>query len=55
MTSYHLQSLEDIPGVTKQFLDEFGHNKVFAFDGEMGGWKNNLYFSIVVGNGYPGT
>jgi len=47
MTSYHLQSLEDIPGVTKQFLDEFGHNKVFAFDGEMGVGKTTFISALL--------
>lgn len=47
MTSYHLQSLEDIHGVAKQFLDEFGHNKVFAFDGEMGVGKTTFISALL--------
>jgi tRNA threonylcarbamoyladenosine biosynthesis protein TsaE len=47
MTSYHLHSIEDIPGVAKQFLDEFGHNKVFAFDGEMGVGKTTFISALL--------
>ena len=47
MTTYHLQTLDEIPGIAKQFLDEFGHNKVFAFDGEMGVGKTTFISALL--------
>lgn len=51
MTTYHLHSVDEIPGVAKQFLDEFGHNKVFAFDGEMGVGKTTFISSLLTAMG----
>lgn len=45
--TYHIQHLSEIPGVAKQFLDDFGHNKVFAFDGEMGVGKTTFITSLL--------
>lgn len=49
--TYHIQHLSEIPGVAKQFLDDFGHNKVFAFDGEMGVGKTTFISSLLAAMG----
>ncbi|MEN9997231.1 MAG: hypothetical protein RI922_221 [Bacteroidota bacterium] len=45
--TFHLTNLEEIPHVAKQFLDEFGHNTVFAFDGEMGAGKTTFISGLL--------
>lgn len=45
--SYHIQSLEDIPSVAKEFLDDFGHRKVFAFDAPMGAGKTTFILALL--------
>ncbi len=45
--TFHLTSLEEIPHVAKQFLDEYGHNTVFAFDGEMGSGKTTFISGLL--------
>ena len=45
--NFHLTNLEEIPHVAKQFLDEFGHNTVFAFDGEMGAGKTTFISGLL--------
>lgn len=45
--TFHLTSLEEIPHVAKQFLDEYGHNSVFAFDGEMGAGKTTFISGLL--------
>lgn len=45
--SYQIQSTEDIPGVAKQFLDDFGHRKVFAFDAPMGAGKTTFILGVL--------
>lgn len=45
--TFHLTNLEEIPHVAKQFLDEYGHNTVFAFDGEMGAGKTTFISGLL--------
>lgn len=43
----HLQSLSDLQASAKQFLEEFGHNKIFAFQAEMGSGKTTFITAIL--------
>lgn len=43
----HIQTTNDIPGAAKAFLDEVGHRKVFAFDGEMGAGKTTFVTGLL--------
>lgn len=45
--SYHIRSLEDIPSVAKEFLDDYGHRKVFAFDAPMGAGKTTFILGLL--------
>ena len=45
--TFHLTSLEEIPHAAKQFLEEYGHNSVFAFDGEMGAGKTTFISGLL--------
>lgn len=49
--TYHIQQTNDIPHIAQQFLEEFGHNKVFAFDGEMGVGKTTFISALLVAMG----
>ena len=46
-TSYHIQSLHDLPGTARQFIEDFGHRKVFAFDAPMGSGKTTFILSLL--------
>jgi tRNA threonylcarbamoyladenosine biosynthesis protein TsaE len=45
--TFHIQNLEDIPATAQLFLEEFIHNKVFAFDGEMGAGKTTFISALL--------
>jgi tRNA threonylcarbamoyladenosine biosynthesis protein TsaE len=45
--SYHIQSLDDLPRVAKEFIEDFGHRKVFAFDAPMGAGKTTFILSVL--------
>lgn len=45
--AYHIESIEDLPNVAKQFLDDYGHRKVFAFDAPMGAGKTTFILSLL--------
>lgn len=42
-----IDGVEDIPRVAKEFLDELGHHKVFAFQGEMGVGKTSFIIQLL--------
>lgn len=42
-----LKNTTDIPSVAQEFLELFGHNKVFAFDGEMGVGKTTFITGLL--------
>lgn len=48
---YHIQDIKEIPHIAQQFLEEFGHNKVFAFDGEMGVGKTTFISALLTAMG----
>jgi tRNA threonylcarbamoyladenosine biosynthesis protein TsaE len=48
---FHIQNSVDIPTTAKLFLEEFGHNKVFAFDGEMGAGKTTFISALLTAMG----
>jgi tRNA threonylcarbamoyladenosine biosynthesis protein TsaE len=45
--TFHLSSIEDIPHVAQQFLEEFSHATVFAFDGAMGAGKTTFISGLL--------
>lgn len=45
--TFQIQNLEDIPATAQIFLEEFLHNKVFAFDGEMGAGKTTFISALL--------
>jgi tRNA threonylcarbamoyladenosine biosynthesis protein TsaE len=45
--NFHLTDIAELPAVAKQFLDEFGHRKCFAFSGEMGSGKTTFILSVL--------
>lgn len=45
--TFHIQDTSDIPHTAQQFLEEFGQNKVFAFDGEMGAGKTTFISGLL--------
>jgi tRNA threonylcarbamoyladenosine biosynthesis protein TsaE len=45
--TFQIQNLEDIPATAQLFLEEFLHNKVFAFDGEMGAGKTTFISALL--------
>lgn len=45
--SYHIQSINDLPRVARQFIEDFGHRKVFAFDAPMGSGKTTFILSVL--------
>lgn len=52
---YHLQSISEIPGVAQSFLEQFGHNRIFAFDGEMGVGKTTFITALLSAMGIEET
>lgn len=49
--TFHIEHLEDLPAKSQLFLEEFGHNKVFAFDGEMGAGKTTFISALLTAMG----
>ena len=45
--TFQIQHLEDIPATAQLFLEAFLHNKVFAFDGEMGAGKTTFISALL--------
>lgn len=45
--AYHIHSLDDLPRVAKEFMEDFGHRKVFAFDAPMGAGKTTFILSVL--------
>ena len=43
----HLHSINDLQTAAKLFLEEFGHNKIFAFDAEMGTGKTTFITALL--------
>ena len=48
-TKYEIQidSLEDLPRASMEFIDAFGHRKIFAFDAEMGSGKTTFIIALL--------
>jgi len=46
-----LKNTSDIPFVAQEFLENFGHNSVFAFDGEMGVGKTTFITGLLTAMG----
>ena len=42
MIKLQIPTVEDIPKVAVEFIDEVGHRKIFAFDAEMGTGKTTF-------------
>jgi tRNA threonylcarbamoyladenosine biosynthesis protein TsaE len=42
-----IESVKDIPGAAKEFLDAVGHRKVFVFDAEMGTGKTTFILGLL--------
>lgn len=47
MIEIEISSVEDIPRAAKEFLDQVGENKVFAFDAEMGSGKTTFILGLL--------
>lgn len=45
---YHIQDIDQLPGLAKEFLDNYGHHKIFAFDAEMGTGKTT-FINVLLG------
>ena len=45
--TYHIQDLNEIPHYAGLFLKDFGHNKIFAFDAEMGTGKTTFITALL--------
>lgn len=43
----YLNSINDIPNVAKQFLEEFGHRACYAFYGDMGAGKTTFITGLL--------
>ena len=43
----HIQRIEYLQSAAKLFLDQFGHNKIFAFEAEMGSGKTTFITTIL--------
>lgn len=48
---YTIKNTEDLPAVAQRFLEEFGHNTVFAFEGEMGVGKTTFISALLTAMG----
>jgi len=44
---YLVHNISEIPAVAQQFLEDYGHNKVFAFKGEMGAGKTTFISGLL--------
>lgn len=51
----HIQTLNDLQSAAKLFLEEFGHNKIFAFDAEMGCGKTTFITALLHAMGIEET
>ena len=49
--TYTIDNLEDLPRTAQLFLEDFGHNKIFAFDGEMGVGKTTFISALLTAMG----
>ncbi len=49
--TYHIESLSAIPSVAKAFLEEVGHYRVIAFEGEMGAGKTTFITALLTAMG----
>ena len=49
--TYTIDHLDDLPRTAQLFLEEFGHNKTFAFDGEMGVGKTTFISALLTAMG----
>lgn len=45
--NFHLSDITELPAASKQFLEEFGHRKCFAFKGEMGSGKTTFILGVL--------
>ncbi len=52
---YYIQYLDQLPGLAKEFLDNYGHNKIFAFDAEMGTGKTTFINVVLAAMGIKET
>jgi tRNA threonylcarbamoyladenosine biosynthesis protein TsaE len=52
---YHIQHLDQLPGLAKEFLDNYGQYKVFAFDAEMGTGKTTFINVLLAAMGIKET
>ena len=43
----NIDSLSDLPGAAVQFLEEYGHRKIFAFKAEMGNGKTTFITALL--------
>lgn len=51
----HVQSLAELHSSAKLFLEQFGHNKIFAFEAEMGCGKTTFITAILHAMGIEET
>ena len=49
--TYTIDNLEDLPRIAQLFLEDFGHTKIFAFDGEMGVGKTTFISALLTAMG----
>ena len=49
--TYIIDQLEDLPRTAQLFLEDFSHNKVFAFEGEMGVGKTTFISALLTAMG----
>ena len=47
MIKLTIPTIEDIPNVALEFLDEVGHRKIFAFDARMGAGKTTFILGLL--------
>ena len=52
---YHIQHIDQLPGLAKEFLDSYGHHKIFAFDAEMGTGKTTFINVLLAAMGIKET
>ena len=43
----NLKNMNELPGLAKQFIDEFGHRSCFAFYAEMGAGKTTFITAVL--------
>ena len=47
MIKLHIPTVEDIPKVAVEFINEVGHRKIFAFDAQMGAGKTTFILGLL--------